>query len=199
MVSMFHACSSELEFHLALRSCETQPCYVRPVLRFSLCGSECVTAIIFRKRKWKLYLHNNCCMSDIQDLRVLTCSYLKTSSGSGGSLGRKTRAWLLSESLAYVHCAFSSCPRARQCRDPVKPQPLNFAVIREAFWINSPVMGIPLKCLFVWKKNPFIIGEWQSRGSDTVAEGYLDVWAPLTPARKMKSQRDDGSAASIQC
>lgn len=92
-------------------------------------------------------------MSDRQDLRVLALEVV------GAWAGRPEPAWLLSEGLAYVPCAFSSCPRARQCRDPVKPQPLNSAVIREAFWINSPVKGIPLKCLFVWKKNPFIIGE----------------------------------------
>lgn len=91
-------------------------------------------------------------MSDIQDLRVLALEVV------GARAGRPEPGCSLRALLMRI-VLFSSCPRARQCRDPVKPQPLNSAVIREAFWINSPVKGIPLKCLFVWKKNPFIIEE----------------------------------------
>lgn len=192
MVSMFHACNPELEFHLALRSCEAQPGHVRPVLRISLCGSGmCDGNRFFRERENENNSRTTiaaCLIYRIWEFWLW--KWWEPGQEDQSLPGCSLRALL-------VHCALSSCPRARQCRDPVKPQPLNSAVIREAFWINSPVKGIPLKCLFVWKKNPFIIGEWQSRGSDTVAEGYLDVWAPLTPARKMKSQRDDGSAASI--
>lgn len=88
-------------------------------------------------------------MSDIQDLRVLALEVV------GARAGRPEPGCSLRALLMCI-VLFSA---ARQCRDPVKPQPLNSAVIREAFWINSPVKGIPLKCLFVWKKNPFIIEE----------------------------------------
>lgn len=111
--------------------------------------------LAFLEKKWKLRqcsLLANRCMHNINDFNLPRGN--TPSWGWGPVL--EIEHWREGQKLAVLWkvwpCAMQlpdNYRRARQCRDPVNLQPLSSAVIRRALWINNPVKGNPLECLFV--------------------------------------------------